>query len=73
MSKKTMIIDGREVPVLPAKVNEIIKNKRTGQVYNSKDEFNTDVANPQTDTSSEDFQKDVSITVASLNVFGKTK
>ena len=73
MSYKTVIIDGKEVPVLPAKVVETIKNKRTGKVYASKEEFESDVANPQTDTTAEDFRQDVGITVASLQVFGKTK
>ena len=70
---KTTIIDGVEVPVLPAKTVEIIKNKVTGEVYNSIDEFNADVANPNTPTQIEHLQRDVQITVASLEVFGKTK
>ena len=32
---KTTIIDGVEVPVLPAKAVEIIKNKVTGEIYDS--------------------------------------
>lgn len=70
---KTTIIDGVEVPVLPAKVEEIIKNKITGKVYNSMAEFNADVANPNTPTQAEHLQQDVKITVASLEVFGKTQ
>jgi len=70
---KTTIIDGVEVPVLPAKAVETIKNKVTGEVYNSMTEFNADVANPSTPTKAEDLQRDVQITVASLQVFGKTK
>ena len=70
---KTTIIDGVEVPVLPAKAVETIKNKVTGEVYNSMTEFNADVANPNTPTKVEDLQRDVQITVASLKVFGKTK
>ena len=70
---KTTIIDGVEVPVLPAKAVEIIKNKTTGEVYDSIAEFNADVANPSTPTKAEDLQRDVQITVASLQVFGKTK
>lgn len=70
---KTTIIDGVEVPVLPAKAVEIIKNKVTGEVYSSIEEFNADVANPNTPTKAEDLQRDVQITVASLSVFGKTK
>ena len=70
---KTTIIDGVEVPVLPAKAVETIKNKITGEEYNSIDEFNADVANPNTPTQAEHLQRDVQITVASLEVFGKTK
>ena len=73
MAMKTTIIDGIEVPVLPAKAEEIIKNKVTGQVYSSIEEFNADVANPNTLTKAEDLQQDLKITVASLQVFGKTK
>jgi len=70
---KTIIVDGQEVPVLPAKAEEEIKNKRTGKVYASKDDFNNDVADPNTDTSVDDLQINQKITVASLQVFGKTK
>jgi formylmethanofuran dehydrogenase subunit C len=70
---KTIIVDGQEVPVLPAKAEEEIKNKRTGKVYASKTDFDTDVADPNTDTSVDDLQVNQKITVASLQVFGKTK
>ena len=70
---KTTIIDGVEVPILPDRAEEIIKNKVTGQVYSSIEEFNADVANPSTPTKAEDLQQDLKITVASLSVFGKTK
>ena len=58
---------------IPAKVKERVKNKRTGKIYADKAEFDADVANPSTDTTSDDFRQDVEITVASLEVFGKTK
>jgi hypothetical protein len=70
---KTTIIDGVEVPILPAKAEEIIKNKTTGQTYSNLEEFHADVANPNTPTKVEDLQQDLKITVASLTVFGKTK
>jgi hypothetical protein len=73
MAYKTTIIDGVEVPIIPAKAEEIIKNKVTGQTYSTIAEFNADVANPSTPTKAEDLQKDLKITVASLQVFGKTK
>ncbi len=70
---KTTTIDGVEVPLVPAKAVEVIKNKITGQTYDSMAEFNADVANPNTPTKAEDLQQDVQITVASLSVFGKTQ
>jgi hypothetical protein len=70
---KTRIINGVEVPVVPAKAVEVITNKTTGQTYDSIAEFNADVADPNTPTKAEDLQQDVQITVASLSVFGKTK
>ena len=73
MTNKTVIIDGIEVPVVPAKAEETIKNKVTGQTYATIDEFHADVANPNTPTKAEDLQRDLKITVASLQVFGKTK
>jgi hypothetical protein len=73
MANKIVIIDGEEVPVLPAKAEEIIKNKNTGQTYATIDEFHADVADPSTPTKAEDLQRDLKITVASLQVVGKTK
>jgi hypothetical protein len=58
---------------IPAKAKEIVKNKRTGKVYDSKADFDNDVADPNTDTTEDDFRQDLEITVASLEVFGKTK
>jgi len=73
MANDTIIVDGEEIPVLPAKAEEIILNKVTGQTYATIDEFNADVANPNTATKAEDLQRDLKITVASLQVIGKTK
>jgi len=73
MTQKTVIINGKEVPVIPAKAEEEVKNKRTGKLYADKAEFDADVANNDTDTSAEDLQINQKITVASLSVFGKTK
>ena len=71
--QKTIIVNGQEVPVIPAKAEEEIKNKRTGQVYASNTDFDNDVANSDTDTVADDLQINQKITVASLTVFGKTK
>jgi len=71
--QKTIIVNGQEVPIVPAKAVEEVKNKRTGTVYASKEEFDADVANTATDTVANDLQINQKITVASLSVFGKTK
>jgi len=73
MKQKTVIINGEEVPVIPAKAEEEVKNKRTGKIYASKTDFDTDVADPNTDTSVDDLQINQKITVASMSIFGKTK
>ena len=70
---KYKIINGEKVPVLPAKAVEVVKHKKTGKVYASKEEFDKDVADPNTSTTKEDFRQDLEVTVASLSVFGKTK
>ena len=51
---------------VPAQAKEIVKNRRTGQVYAVKAAFDADVADPTTDTTVDDFQQDLEITVASV-------
>ena len=59
--------------IIPAKAKQIIKNKTTGKIYKDKVEFDKDVSDPTTDTVQSDLQQDLQVTVASLEVFGKTK
>ena len=73
MSEEYKIINGQKVPVIKAQAVETIKNKRTGVVYASKADFDNDVADPSTDTTVDDFQQDLSITVAELSLESKTK
>jgi hypothetical protein len=58
---------------IPAEAKEIIKNKRTGKVYASKDEFQADVADPNTDTAVDDFRQDLEIKVVQVSMGSKTK
>mgnify|MGYP006928324201 FL=1 len=51
---------------VPAQAKEIVKNKRTGKVYADKAAFDADVADLATDTTVDDFQQDLEITVASV-------
>jgi len=58
---------------IPATAKEIIKHKRTGKVYDSKAHFDSDVANPNTDTTVDDFRQDLEITVTRVTLGAKTK
>ena len=58
---------------IPAQAKEIIKNKRSGKVYADKAEFDADGADPNTDTTAEDFRQDLEITVARVSMESKTK
>ena len=63
-----------DLPKIPAQAKEIIKHKRTGKIYASKEEFDADVADPNTDTTQDDFRQDLEITVTRAGVIGaKTK
>ena len=53
---------------LPAEAKEIIKNKRTGKIYASKDEFQADVLDPNTDTVADDFRQDLEIKVTKVTM-----
>ena len=53
---------------------EIIKHKRTGKIYDSKADFDADVADPNTDTTADDFRQDLEIKVTRAgNIGAKTK
>ena len=58
---------------IPATATEIIKNKRTGKVCANKDEFQADVLDPDTDTTSEDFRQDLEIRVTKVSMGALTK
>jgi len=60
------------LPRIPAIAKEIVKNKRTGTVYADKAAFDADVADPNTETTADDFRQDLEITVASLHTKGDT-
>ena len=59
---------------IPAEAKEIIKHKRTLKVYDSKADFDADVADPNTDTTVDDFRQDLEIKVTRAgNIGAKTK
>ena len=62
-----------DIPKIPAEAKEIIKHKRTGKIYASKEEFDADVADQNTDTTQDDFRQDLEITVTRVNMEALTK
>jgi len=62
-----------ELIKIPAEAKEIIKHKRTLKVYANKAEFDADVADPNTDTTEEDFRQDLEIKVTKVSMGAKTK
>jgi len=58
---------------IPAEAKEIVKHKRTGKVYASKDDFDADVADPNTDTTDDDFRQDLEIKVTRVTMGAATK
>ena len=58
---------------IPAEAKEIIKHKRTGKVYASKVDFNNDVADPNTDTTVDDFRQDLEIKFTKVTMGAETK
>jgi hypothetical protein len=58
---------------IPAEAKEIIKHKRTGKVYASKVDFDNDVADPNTDTTVDDFRQDLEIKVTKVSMGAATK
>ena len=62
-----------DLPKIPAEAKEVIKHKRTGKVYASKAEFDSDVADPNTDTTVDDFRQDLEIKVTKIPMGIQTK
>ena len=62
-----------DLPKIPAEAKEIIKHKRTGKVYANKAEFDADVADPNTDTTIDDFRQDLEIKVTRVTIEAFTK
>jgi hypothetical protein len=65
---KTTIINGKEVPVVkPAKVTTTIKNKNTGEIYATEEDWKTQGINES------DIRRDVHVLMPNLDLFSKTK
>tara|TARA_Y100000361_G_C11064706_1_gene292379 strand:- start:20 stop:271 length:252 start_codon:yes stop_codon:yes gene_type:complete len=59
-------IDGKQVPVYSAKVETTVTNTKTGQEYNSHEECQADIDNPETETTEADIRRDVNVIAPNL-------
>ena len=65
---KTTIVNGKEIPLVkPAKVTTTIKNKHSGEVYNTEEELKAK------GISEDDIRRDVHVLMPNLDLFSKTK
>ena len=65
---KTTIVDGKEIPIVtPAKVTTTIKNKHTGVIYKTEEEWKAQ------GIAEEDIRRDVHVLMPKLDLFAKTK
>ena len=62
-----MKVNGKDVPVVTAKAITTIKNKKTGAIYKTDDEWKT------LHIPVEDIQRDVLVKIPKLDLFAKTK
>ena len=62
-----MALNGKDVPVVTAKAITTIKNKKTGAVYKTEDEWKA------LQIPVEDIQRDVLVKIPKLDLFAKTK
>ena len=59
--------NGKDIPVLNAKVTTTIKHKQTGEVYKTEEEWKTKGIEEK------DIRRDVHVLMPRLDLFGKTK
>ena len=62
-----MTVNGKDIPVVSAKVTTTIKNKKTGTIYKDEDEWKT------LQIPVEDIQRDVLVKIPKLDLCAKTK
>ena len=63
----TVKVNGKDIPVVAAKVITTIKNKKTWAVYKDEEEWKT------LHIPVEDIQRDVLVKIPKLDLFAKTK
>jgi len=63
-------VDGKKVPVVKCEAEIILRNTVTNTEYNSDQEAEDDIANPDTDTQREHITRSVKIKVAKMPALG---
>jgi hypothetical protein len=64
------IINGKKVPVVKCETEVVLRNKETNIEYNSDDEAEADIANPNTPTQREHITRSLKIKVAAMPPLG---
>ena len=69
----TVMAGKRTIQSQDVETKSTVKHATTGEVYASEEEAKADINNPATDTTEQDIQRDVSISVNKLpNILGGT-
>ena len=63
-------IDGKKVPVVKCETEVVLRNKETNYEYNSDQEAEDHINNPDTDTQREHVTRSVKIKVAKIPAIG---
>jgi|TARA_R110002012_G_scaffold81907_3_gene207258 hypothetical protein len=63
-------VDGKKVPVVKCEAEIVLRNTVTNTEYNSDQEAEDDIANPDTDTQREHVTRSVKIKVAKMPSLG---
>ena len=69
----TVMAGKTTIPAQDVETKTIVKHATTGEAYASEEDAQTDINNPATDTTEQDIQRDVAISVNKLpNILGGT-
>ena len=63
-------INGKKVPVVECETEVVLRNTQTNYEYNSDQEAENDIANPETDTQREHITRSLKIKVAAMPPIG---
>ena len=66
-------INGEQVPIYSCKTETALTHKKTGATYDSEEAASNDVSDPNTDTTEEDIQRDVTIFAPRLGMGATNK